>query len=525
MRVENHSKWDAIVIGSGIGGMATASLLTRLKKKKVLVLERHWVLGGQTHEFTRQGKYSWDVGLHYVGGMEVGSQSRRLMDFITGGAVTWNPLPEDLEHFHFPGKKTVVMPRGEAAWTRLLCEKFPKDAHGIRAFFKDMKRAETWATLNLVTQVVPPFVGPLIRMLAKSKKAVALSTTEAALRRRVKDPHARAILSGFWGDYGLPPSKSALVQHAIVARHYFGGAWFPQGGASTIAPAVQAVLATTGGLMVPSAEVISVEVEAGKATGVSALLGRGKERTPVTLHAPLIFSDAGVETTYRRLMPRHVPQAWQEDLGGMAPGMSAVTLFLGLKDDPRKLGFHGENNWISRSLDQDAVGDHHRQMMAGKPLGGYISFPSIKNPEAKGHTAEIISFARAEEFKAWADTSWKKRGDEYEAVKKRIAEGLLDLVEEEFPGLRATVDYMELSTPLTYTDFLARPRGEFYGLPGTPERFQLPWLKIKTPVEGCYLTGSDVMCLGIMGAMMGGVAAAAVSMGPSGWPEVMKATK
>src|SRR6516225_3415701 len=57
--------WDAIVVGSGIGGLATAALLSRYAGKKVLVLERHYIAGGYTHVFHRPG-YEWDVGLHYV---------------------------------------------------------------------------------------------------------------------------------------------------------------------------------------------------------------------------------------------------------------------------------------------------------------------------------------------------------------------------------------------------------------------------------------------------------------------------
>ena len=58
--------WDTIVVGSGLGGLATAGLLARHAGQRVLVLERHYTAGGFTHTFTRPG-YEWDVGVHYVG--------------------------------------------------------------------------------------------------------------------------------------------------------------------------------------------------------------------------------------------------------------------------------------------------------------------------------------------------------------------------------------------------------------------------------------------------------------------------
>ena len=58
--------WDAIVIGSGIGGLSVAATIAKLADKRVLVLERHYTAGGFTHTFRRPG-YEWDVGVHYIG--------------------------------------------------------------------------------------------------------------------------------------------------------------------------------------------------------------------------------------------------------------------------------------------------------------------------------------------------------------------------------------------------------------------------------------------------------------------------
>ena len=87
-------QWDAIVIGSGIGGLAAAALLAKHGGKRVLVLERHYVAGGFTHAFHRPG-YEWDVGVHYIGQVQdPASPLRPIFDHLTGGRLKWSPMPE-----------------------------------------------------------------------------------------------------------------------------------------------------------------------------------------------------------------------------------------------------------------------------------------------------------------------------------------------------------------------------------------------------------------------------------------------
>lgn len=65
-RFDPGGRFDAIVIGSGIGGMGAAALLAKAEGWRLLVLERHYTAGGFTHTFHRPG-FEWDVGVHYIG--------------------------------------------------------------------------------------------------------------------------------------------------------------------------------------------------------------------------------------------------------------------------------------------------------------------------------------------------------------------------------------------------------------------------------------------------------------------------
>mgnify|MGYP002384237022 CR=1 FL=1 len=97
----NDTTHDVIVIGSGMGGLTTAALLARLHRRRVLVLERHYRAGGFTHTFSRPGGFSWDVGVHYVGEVNVPGTMRDAAQVATGGQLAWAPMPEGFDVLRF----------------------------------------------------------------------------------------------------------------------------------------------------------------------------------------------------------------------------------------------------------------------------------------------------------------------------------------------------------------------------------------------------------------------------------------
>ena len=71
------------------------------------------------------------------------------------------------------------------------------------------------------------------------------------------------------------------------------------------------------------------------------------------------------------------------------------------------------------------------------------------------------------------------------------------------------IDVVELSTPLSTDNFCRPMAGSIYGIEPTPERFRNPWLRARSPIKNLFFSGSEVASVGVIGAMMGGVLAAA----------------
>lgn len=516
-------KFDAIVIGSGLGGLTFASLMARLRKWRVLVLERHFKIGGFTHTFTRPGGWTWDIGLHYVGEMGEGMLGRRLFDFITDGRVRWNAMPDVYDVFSYPGLRFNVS-KGEKNYCRDLIAAFPEEQGNIEQYFRDLKSAMNWLQRRFTTFAAPPPISWTTGLVNRFTSNLPMRLTRQYLETRFRDPQLRAVLASQWADYGLPPGQSAFATHALIAAHYFNGAWYPSGGSGEIAEATGAIIRAAGGDLLPNHEVSRVIVEGNRAAGVEVQIKKGREGSVAEFRAPVIISDAGAWNTFTHLVPS-ATLPFREELKSLPEGFEVVELFVGLRRDPRILGFKGENHWIFSSFDHDEMFARRDALLEGKAPMAYLSFPSLKDPQAKRHTAEIIAPFSYRSLEVFREEPWRRRGLDYDSAKQRITEALLNFIERYNAGFRDLVEYSELGTPLTFEHFTAAPSGAIYGYPGTPERYRKSWLAPATPVRNLYLTGSDAGTHGILGALFGGVLAASRVLGPLGFFQIMRAAR
>ncbi|MGG6270942.1 phytoene desaturase family protein [Leptolyngbya sp. AN03gr2] len=346
--------------------------------------------------------------------------------------------------------------------------------------------------------------------LLSSPLADYINGTKAYLEQHIHDSKLRAVLTSQWGTYGLPPEHSPFVVHALIVQHYLEGGYYPVGGTGTIATSVQAIVEAHGGQFLLNREVTQVIIEHDLAVGVR--VRNLKNQSDETYEAPVIISDVGAANTYLKLIPADYPILFRESLRQFVQAAeipTPITLYLGLSDDPRKLGFHGENHWNYTAWDHDATYRQRDQaIQALKPNHGYLSFPSLKDPNAKAHTAEMMTFVNYEQFAQWRDQQWRHRDEDYQALKAQLADAMIALVDQAYPGFANLVAFKELSTPITTEHFTDHPRGAIYGLPLGSDRFQRKnwdWTRPTTPLLGLYLTGADVCSFGIVGAMMGSI--------------------
>jgi all-trans-retinol 13,14-reductase len=497
--------WDAIVIGSGIGGLATAATLSKLAGKRVLVLERHYTAGGFTHTFRRPG-YEWDVGVHYVGDVShPRASSRRMFDFLTDGQLEWSDLGDVYDRIIL-GENSYDLVKGFENYRAQMHEYFPQEKEAINRYLEKVIATVKKAQMFFAEKAMPPFVSTLFGgLMRRGVTKEGLRTTREVLEEITQNQELIAVLTGQFGDYGLVPSESSFFIHSMVVAHYFRGAAYPVGGSSRIAETILPVIERSGGEIVTNAEVTEILIQNEGAVGVK--LADGRE-----LRAPVVISDAGVINTFERLVPSELSKSigFAEKARELGTSVAHLSLYVGLKGSTEELELEKTNLWVYPDNKHDENFKRFQaDVNAPFPLV-YLSFPSAKDPDFDrrypGHsTIEAITMGSYESFARWENSSWKKRGAEYDELKASLSERLLDVIYKHAPATRGKVEIAELSTPLSTQNFAAHPKGAIYGLNHDARRYEQRWLRPRTPIKGLFLTGADIVSAGVVGAMMGGL--------------------
>jgi all-trans-retinol 13,14-reductase len=503
--------WDAIVIGAGLGGLTCAAYLTT-NGLRTLVLEQNQVAGGCSQVFRRQGKYEFDVGVHYIGDCHAdGAMTAILRGLGLAGRIEFAQMdPDGYSTLVFPDL-TFRVPAGWEAYLARLIETFPAEERGLRRCIGILHRIARELDRGIPTGIRGLASFPL---QAPATMLFGMLPLAALYQLCGLSRQARAVICGESGDYACPPSRTPVALHAGFLHHYLkAGAYYPRGGGQVIAAHLVDVIQTHGGQVHTNVRVEKILLEGGGVTGVRLHDGR-------TLRAPTVVSNADIKRTYLELVGReHLSARAVRRIEHYRMALPIFSVYLGLDIDVADR-MPNTNYWCYPHADVEAFYQacYDGQLPSEPPF--FLTSASLKDPDNKhtaprGHSTVEVMTVVPPDYRFWdiaegpAAGETYSRNPEYLAIKDRLTKTLIDQAATVIPGLRDHIVFQEASTPITQERFTLSSGGACYGLELAIDQMGPRRPRPQTAIKGLYLAGaSTIFCHGILGSMNGGVGTA-----------------
>ena len=505
MQGTDANTWDAIVIGSGMGGMTAAAALSKAGHK-VLLLEQYQTLGGLTHSFSREG-FRWDVGIHYLSDIAPGDQERAILDWLSHTPIQFTSLGSVYDNLYIGDAPPLQVSRPFEAQERDFKDRFPEDAKAIEAWTAALREGQDAMHKILPTRAMPELMGNAMQWWnSRSIDRWCRRTTQQVIDEITDNPVLAAAFAAQWGDHGGRPSKASFAMHALIAGSYLlSGAWYPVGGGAAFAEHILPTITAGGGEARAGGRVETLIFEGDRVVGVKTSDGED-------IRAKAVISNIGARETVNHLLPADCGHdEWIAEIRSLPPSIAHFSLFMGFEGDIEGAGATRSNHWIHPKGEVDALWTDAPE---GAPPGMFVSFASLKDPShdpgpKQKYAGEMMVLTDWSTVERWADMDPGARGEDYQAFKSRVEDTMFAQFKTWFPELAELVVFRELSTPLATAAITGHHHGAFYGLDITPERVMSKALRAKTPIPGLFLSGQDVATPGIPGALWGGVLSAA----------------
>jgi all-trans-retinol 13,14-reductase len=478
-------EFDAVIIGSGLGGLACAAGFVR-QNFRPIVLEKQDRAGGYATSFKRPGGFEFDVSLHSTTVGQRDGIPNLIPGFPEITTVEFVPHP-NLYRAVFPEHDFRVKQKDVAAYGALLAGFFPNEAEGIKGLLADMEglRADIGKFAAAGGQVdMSRFPMDFPHLFQNFTR-----TWGQMVDARITDPKLKAIVSVMWGYYGLPPSRLSSFYYALPTIGYLEeGGYYPRGRSQTISNAFVDFIETHGGRVVFETEVEKILAKDGAAYGVAAKNGK-------TYKGRVIVSNANAYDTFHSMVAAG-PELGEylQKLDGYSVSLSCFQVFLGLKKDlVRETGIKDTEIFVAEGYDPEA--EYKRALAADVEGGGYglTLYDNLYegySPNGK-NTLNILALQGYAPWEKFAADYWKGNKEAYKKEKERMARVLIEKVEKKFlPGFSKSIEVMEVGTPLTNIRYTKNYRGAIYGWDQTLDNSGNTRLPHKTPVKNLFLSGA-----------------------------------
>ena len=471
--------WDVVVIGSGIGGLVTASQLAA-KGAQVLVLERYLIPGGSGGSFQREG-YTFDVGASMIFGFGTQGHTNLLTRALADVGEHCETIPDPAQlAYHLPGGLSVAVDRDYERFLADLTALFPHEAKGIRAFYDTCWQVfRCLDAMPLLSLEDPAYLAKVFFKAPLACLGLArwlpVNVGDVA-RQHISDPALLKFIDMecfCWSV--MPADRTPMINAGMVfSDRHAGGINYPKGGVGVIAEKLAAGLRSHGGEIRYRSRVVKVllEGEGPQARAVGVRLASGEE-----IRARRVVSNATRWDTFGSLVGEaHTPPAERTWRRRYRPSSSFLSLHLGVRAGAIPHGSHVHHLLLERWEDMEA-----EQGVI------FVSIPTLLDPSLAPAGHHIVHTFTPSEMDAWQGLAPAA----YRAAKEAAATRLIRRLEAILPGLEGAITHREIGTPRSHRRFLGRHGGSYGPVPALRLPGLLPMPFNRTAIPDLYCVGDS----------------------------------
>ena len=470
-----RSDSHAIIIGAGIGGLASAMRLGA-KGYRVTVIDRLDRAGGRASSIT-QGGHRFDLGPTIVTVPQILRELWAACGRDFDRDVVLKPMDPFYE-IRFDDGQTFTMRKDPAAMRAEVARIAPADAKGYAAFLKGAEARYRFGFEDLGRRPMHK-LWDLIKVLPSFVRYRADRPVYGHAAAHVRDEHLRFALSFhplfIGGDPFRVTSMYALVSHLEAAF----GVHYAMGGVQAIADAMAAVVRDQGGTVVQGTEVDEVLITDGRASGVRLVGGE-------VLAADIVVSNADAGHTYDRLLRNAPKRRWTPArLARTRWSMGLYVWYFGTAGTAGK--------WADVGHHTIAVGPRYREHIKDIFIRGrladdmslYVHRPSVTDPSvapAGGDTFYVLSPVP---HLGHGGVTWAEEEPKYRAKMAKVLHDRL------IPGFQDHLTESLVFTPDTFRDRYLSPYGAGFSI--EPRILQSAWFRphnVSEELPGLYLCGA-----------------------------------
>ncbi|HEV3073714.1 MAG TPA: NAD(P)/FAD-dependent oxidoreductase [Thermoanaerobaculia bacterium] len=476
-------RYDAVVIGSGIGGLIAANLLAR-DGARVLLVEQHYMVGGYCSTF-RRGGFTFDAATHFyplLGNPET-LTGRLLAELgVETGWVKMDPV----DTFHLPDGSRFTVPADFAAYLAKLHAEFPHERAALDAFFAEVREAYLLGLLE-------HFRGRETARLAPYRDL----TVRQALDRRFADRKLKLLLTADCPHWGSPPGRTSFVFDSMLRLSYFLGNYYPKGGSQAFADELARCFEERGGhvLMSTAARRIVVEdggtawgaggkggagtsgaagANPGVARGVVLETLRGPVRFQGTVACGAVVSNADLLGTLEHLVgAEHLPPGTLPRLRGLRPTFPCWLTHIGLAGVPAE-ALEQAQGYYWDSWDMDRVG---RDALRFK-----LFVPTLYEPAIAPPGGQVLIVQKVQELDYEAVTDWPEH-------KRQVESFVLGHLSRLIPGIEDKIVVRASASAETSWRFTLNHHGAMLGWEMSPDQLGAGRPDLASPVRNLFFAG------------------------------------